>query len=40
MNNLSRRELLKQLGSAGLSVGLFGASSQVWAKYGPSQPLT
>lgn len=35
MNNLSRRALLKQLGTAGVSVGLFGASSQVWAKATP-----
>lgn len=35
MNNLSRRELLKQFGTAGLSLGLFGASSNVWAKGTP-----
>jgi len=35
MNNLSRRQLIKQLGAAGIATGLFGASKQAWSKTAP-----
>lgn len=35
MNNLSRRELIKRFGAAGLTTGLFGASNQAWSNTTP-----
>ncbi|QKI88800.1 FAD-dependent oxidoreductase [Thiomicrorhabdus xiamenensis] len=35
MNNLTRRELMKRFGAAGLSLGLFGASKEAWSKSAP-----